>query len=344
MATPRASEGPLYSGAEGRASGPRRVLVNGTRGKSTVTLSIAHLLREMGFSVSSKVTGVLPLVEDGRGGLELCRFSGRGSVGEALFWLSSASGLDFCVLECNAVSPSSQRDILSIYRPEALVYTNFLPDHQEEWGSSPEAPFAAMAWPLLAGTFKPSTLVLGPSVEDRFLEALRPLGAVRVPPRPGEGHEEENARLSAWAVSLFLGLPLPPPLELVEMARGFGWNPGEVREIFADGKRVVLALSANDPKSALRIASSRGIDPARSALVYVHRFDRPMRLSAFEREVFDLGWSSLRLIGDLPPLRRVRQYRPGGLLRVVSSLEERTVFCCGNVRPVLDELASLGLL
>lgn len=343
MATPRASRRPLAPGA-GVYPGPRRFLVNGTRGKSTVTLTIAHLLRGMGFSVLSKATGVLPLVEDGRTRRELRRFSGRGSVSEALFWLSSASTFDFLVLECNAVSPIAQRDILSIYRPEVLVYTNFLPDHQEEWGSSPGAPFAAMAWPLLAGLFRPSILVLGPSVEDRFLEALRPLGAVRVPPIPGEGHEEENARLSAWTVSLALGLPLPPPPELVKMAGGFGWNPGDVREVSLGGKRVVLALSANDPESALKILRSRGIDPPRSALVYVHRFDRPMRFSAFERELFGLGWSSLRLVGDLPPLRRIGLYRFGGLFGVVSSLSEGTVFCCGNVRPVLGELAERGLL
>lgn len=120
---------------------PRRVHVNGTRGKTSVTRAVAAIFRELGQKTVAKCTGTAPVVI-GPDGLEhrLAR-RGRARVHEQVRFLRWAAQLqaDVAVVECMAVSPPLQWVCEhQLVRSHIGVITNVRPDHGEEMGRSLE--------------------------------------------------------------------------------------------------------------------------------------------------------------------------------------------------------------
>ena len=116
---------------------PIRVLVNGTRGKSSVTRLIAGALREAGIVTIAKTTGSAArvILEDGTELPVKRPYGARLTEQKALARLAVARKAQALVVECMAVRPESQLAMRDHFvRPTLTVVTNARIDHIEEMG------------------------------------------------------------------------------------------------------------------------------------------------------------------------------------------------------------------
>lgn len=130
---------------------PLRVLVNGTRGKSSVTRLIAGALREAGISTMAKTTGSAAsiILEDGTERPVKRRLGARITEQKAFTRLAVAHGAQAIVVECMAVRPESQEVFSSqLVRPTLCVITNARVDHIEEMGSTEDDTVAALSFSI----------------------------------------------------------------------------------------------------------------------------------------------------------------------------------------------------
>ncbi|MBD3180223.1 MAG: poly-gamma-glutamate synthase PgsB [Candidatus Latescibacteria bacterium] len=117
-----------------------RILVNGTRGKSTVTRYIAAAMREAGHFAFAKVTGTVPelILPDGSGRELKRRGAARVQEQFGVIRRAASGGADSLVLECMSISPELQQLESRFYNPGVYVITNIRDDHRESMGSSPD--------------------------------------------------------------------------------------------------------------------------------------------------------------------------------------------------------------
>ena len=116
-----------------------RVLVNGTRGKSSVTEYIAAGIYNEQSDVMAKVTGIIPTVIYNGKEITLKR-TGAARVQEQIniIRLASRKKVKSLVLECMSVSPELQRLESRLFKPHYYVITNIKDDHREVMGKSIE--------------------------------------------------------------------------------------------------------------------------------------------------------------------------------------------------------------
>jgi poly-gamma-glutamate synthase PgsB/CapB len=128
-----------------------RILVNGTRGKSSVTRLIAGALREAGYKTVAKTTGseARIILEDGSETPVKRPLGARITEQKALARLAAGKRADALVVECMAVRPESQLLMRSqLVRPTITVITNARVDHVEEMGPAIEDTEAALAFSI----------------------------------------------------------------------------------------------------------------------------------------------------------------------------------------------------
>ncbi len=118
---------------------PLRILVNGTRGKTTVTRQLYSTLKVCGFNVLAKTTGSEALIinPDGtekpvsrRFGYHLIREQYK------FFALASKLKVDAVVVECSAVSAEAQSMLQRLVKPTVSIITNARVDHVDQMGST----------------------------------------------------------------------------------------------------------------------------------------------------------------------------------------------------------------
>lgn len=111
-----------------------RVLVNGTRGKSSVVKYIHAGL--VNTSTFAKVTGVIPTMLFPNGEEKSINRKGAARVQEQIKMIRYAAGLkaDNIVLECMSINPELQKLESRILRPQIYVITNIRNDHPEQMG------------------------------------------------------------------------------------------------------------------------------------------------------------------------------------------------------------------
>jgi len=127
---------------------PVRILVNGTRGKSSVTRLIAGALREAGFRTIAKTTGseAAIILEDGSEMPVRRPFGPRITEQKALAALAARRGAGALVVECMAVRPESQAVMQSqLVKATIGVITNVRVDHIDEMGASRDETARALA-------------------------------------------------------------------------------------------------------------------------------------------------------------------------------------------------------
>jgi gamma-polyglutamate synthase len=117
-----------------------RILVNGTRGKSSVTEFIAEALRASGQNTIGKITGVYPTIILSDGTKKIIRRFNGARLQEQIKTVRFASSqkANSLVLECMSIQPELQKIESRIFKPHIYVITNILNDHQEELGFSEE--------------------------------------------------------------------------------------------------------------------------------------------------------------------------------------------------------------
>jgi poly-gamma-glutamate synthase PgsB/CapB len=117
---------------------PVRILVNGTRGKSSVTEYIAAGLRANSRTVIAKITGIVPTMISPDGTRKRILRYGPARVQEQFRILNNATNIraDSMIFECMSIVPEYQRLESRFLSPTIYVITNILNDHQEELGIS----------------------------------------------------------------------------------------------------------------------------------------------------------------------------------------------------------------
>ncbi|MCE1195732.1 poly-gamma-glutamate synthase PgsB [bacterium] len=185
---------------------PIRVLVNGTRGKSSVTRLVAGALREAGIATIAKTTGSAARVifEDGTEAPVKRPFGARLTEQKALARLAAARKARALVVEGMAVRPESQRAMRDHFvRPTMTVITNARVDHIEEMG------------PYLADTVAALSLSVPPGgtlvTADRRFSGL---AAKTLIVDPGTVGQKELARFGYPAFAENVALALAAAAEL----------------------------------------------------------------------------------------------------------------------------------
>jgi len=116
------------------AESQRRVLVTGSRGKSSIVRLLHAGMHAAGLRAYARITGVIPR-ELGPDGIRVISRSAGAHVEEMRWWLrqlpSSAQGI---ILENSAITADFQALAGCWLRPDVTVLANTLADHQELWG------------------------------------------------------------------------------------------------------------------------------------------------------------------------------------------------------------------
>ena len=283
---------------------PVRILVNGTRGKTSVTRLITAALQGGGIRTRGKCTGTDPreIHPDGTETETLRPHGGRITELKGFFRRAAQDGAQAVVVECMAVRPEMQRTLARLLvKPTITLITNTLVDHVEEIGATEEETAEGLRHSLIKGT----TLITdSPHYAD--WPHLIPSDREPLPEDYAERFSfpvyESNLRLSLAAAKL-CGVPRDTALNSMPNARPDAGMAGPFR---LGNSLVFNTFAANDPHStALAADRVRKSEEAKKGLVilYNNRRDREYRLSSFIPMLTNLADLSptLYAIGDNAP-------------------------------------------
>lgn len=129
-----------------RNSITNRVLVNGTRGKSSVTAYLAAGMRANNIKTFAKITGIVPTIINEFGKEEIIVRRGAARVHEqfAMMRLAAKKAVNAIVLECMSLQPEYQRIETQALEPSLYIITNIGDDHFEEMGKTRSERIAAI--------------------------------------------------------------------------------------------------------------------------------------------------------------------------------------------------------
>jgi hypothetical protein len=320
----------------------RRVLVTGSRGKSSIVRLLFAVMQARGLETYARITGVVPR-ELGPEGVRSISRSAGAHVEEMRWWLGQLpASAQAVVLENSAITPEFQALAGRWLKPGITVLTNTLPDHQESWG--PTRVCAAEV--LAAGVPKQGRVVLPVSLasDARLLELLarrrcqvmfaRPAGA------DGEDYQAVNLGL-ALAAAEQLGLAAAPALQAMRLVPRDRYD---FHVASHNGAEVAMAFSANDITSTRELFRTLTWSPAETRVIYNHRADRPGRLRSFVDWLGQMPWREVMIIGDRPHQRhRFARYieveNGQGLLRQFQPGDR--IFGCGNIAGLPLSLAAV---
>ena len=271
---------------------PLRILVNGTRGKTTVVRMIASTLSVAGMKTYAKTTGsqarrILPDASE----IDY-RKKRPANIMEQLPFvrLAAKGGAEAIVVECMALRPENQCLMADqLVRPQYVVMTNVYVDHVEEIGATREETVQVLADSIPEGatvighdeSFRPYAGRLIVPTEDPDMEAFAGCAFLV---------HEENVRL-VLAPSDALGIARETAVRGIRQTKpDIGMYAG-----FRVGScRIHNAFAANDPVSflaALNDCAQQG--PYR--LLFNNRSDRGYRLKAFARAIADCAAQPLEI-------------------------------------------------
>lgn len=146
---------------------PVRILVNGTRGKTTVARIITAALQKSGLRTIGRTTGSEAVVILPDGSVEGVVRKRGASILElrSFFRLAAEEKCECAVVECMALLPENQKTLAStLVRPQIVVITNTYRDHIAEMGRERED----TAWALSRSVPKGAKLY---TIED-FYDSL----------------------------------------------------------------------------------------------------------------------------------------------------------------------------
>jgi poly-gamma-glutamate synthase PgsB/CapB len=150
-----------------------RILVNGTRGKSSVTEYIASGILNSQPDVMAKITGKIPKII--HNGLErTVRRAGVARVQEqiSILRLAAKENVKYLILECMSLSPAYQQLESLVFQPHIYVITNIRDDHREEMGKS----IGEQAESICSAIPKNCTVITN---ETRYLYLIKETAAIR---------------------------------------------------------------------------------------------------------------------------------------------------------------------
>ena len=146
---------------------PFRILVNGTRGKTTTTRLIAAALRDKGIRTYAKTTGSDAQIIKDDGSVVMLKRRRGVRLAENISFVHKAAkaGCRCIVVECMALHEESQRMMASKFiRPTHTIIINTLSDHMDAMGEKRED----VAWTLSQSVDKDTKLY----VTEDFYDSL----------------------------------------------------------------------------------------------------------------------------------------------------------------------------
>ncbi len=314
---------------------PIRVVVNGTRGKSTVVRLLAAALREAGIPALGRSTGSAAelLLPDGstraikrRGVVNLVREQRH------LARLANVLGVRALVCECSAIRPELQRVFQrQLVEPTLTLITNSYADHVDQMGETRDSTADVLA----SGVHRFLTT-------DPLLGSLP--GAVVVP------DFSVPSRIPRWvhpdcyriALSACTELGIPQEVAIQGMCNVQG-DIGMEEDLVVGGKRFINALARNDTATTRQLLAT--LDLSETSIVFANRKDREFRLERFAGCFQSLGVDSLFVIGDHPALC-ARVFRAHGMHALCVPFPEivarcrQTVVLTGNIKGAGERLLS----
>lgn len=277
---------------------PIRILVNGTRGKTTVTRMAASVLNTAGIRTYAKTTGSEARWIFPDGSEKAYRREGRpANIMEQLPFVRLAvrDKAQAIVVECMAQRAENQRLMGDrLIRPGYVLMTNAYVDHVEEIGRTEEETIA-----VLCQSIAEESVVI--AHDERFGRYGKQLVMAKADvPEGAFDHcsfpvHEDNARL-VMALARELGIDAETAMRGMMAAKP---DIGMVKEVRLGSCRVRNAFAANDPISFNEAVGECALRGPYS-LLYNHREDRSYRLEAFARALQDSGHPPERIgvIGD----------------------------------------------
>ena len=235
-----------------KPSAQLRVLVTGSRGKSSVVRLLFAVMQSAGLRAYARITGVVPR-ELGPDGVRRIARSAGAHVEEMRWWLgqlpASAQGV---VLENSAIAPEFQGLAGRWLKPGLTVLTNVLPDHQEVWGVNA----ICAAGVLAEGVPRAGRVILPASLENDGhllgLLARRQCDVVFAPAADENNYQAVNMGL-ALAAAEQLGFAAEPALDAM---RRVPRDRYDFHVANCCGAEVAMAFSANDINSTRELFRS----------------------------------------------------------------------------------------
>ena len=255
---------------------PLRILVNGTRGKTSVTRLAAAALNEGGIRTYAKTTGsdarwVLPDGQD-------IPYRKRRLVNmmEHLSFIRFArkGGAEAVVVECMALRPENQRlTAQKLMRQHYTLITNAYPDHLEEIGKTPEETAHTLSLSIAPG----SRVITGDTRFGGEQCMLPAQGEWQTLAGQFDYHMHEENLALVLALTDQLGIPRETAVRGMFKARP---DIGMLGPFRAGKCLVVNGFSANDPTNFASLLNACG-ERGDYLLLFNHREDRGYRLDTF---------------------------------------------------------------
>ena len=334
---------------------PVRILVNGTRGKTTVTRLIASICREHGWMTYAKTTGsqakmILPSGEE----IEYRSPKKPVSILEQISFVRKAAAgkANVIVVECMAVSEENQRLMARhLIVPTVVVMTNAWVDHVDQIGTTELETVETLS----KSVPKAATLI---SDDERFDVYTNRRVAPVTKELPDDYLElfpytmfETNVHLALETANL---LGIDRKLALDAMLKT---NPdlGMEGPYLLNDMLIINGFAANDLNSAVMLIE-RGLEAFGRAgegfiTLYNHREDREFRLPVFATlcKYFSSRCQGIYIIGD--NREKARRFFADHTQIDAKALEEsaiswveknnkqrQTIVCLGNIKNEALEL------
>lgn len=321
---------------------PLRILVNGTRGKTSVTRLISSALNEAGLITYAKTTGsdakwIMPDSSE-----KSYRGKRMANIIEQIPFVRMASknNAQAIVVECMALQRENQQMMAEkLVCPHYTVLTNAFVDHIDEIGTTEEETVDTLS---LSVWTKGSAITFDSRFAEYVPRVLYPDVHRRMPSKDQFSFPvyEDNFRLIQ---TLTDALDIPWDTAVKGMIKAQP-DIGMCGPFSLGNSLVINAFAANDPHSFLEIYHSLPQRKGPFYLLYNHRSDRGYRLRSFMPVLSKLKehCSGLAVIGENKEriarcLQRKTDYSsfaPKSAYLWIKTLpqEDVTVLCFGNIK------------
>lgn len=254
---------------------PVRILVNGTRGKTTVSLLIAEAMNAHGIRTIVKTTGSEARIILPSGEVRTIRRRGKARIIEMIpfFRLAADEKVQCAVVECMALRAENQRIIAkSLVKPTHVVMLNAFIDHIAEVGRTEEE----TVWTLSQSIAENAELY---SADDTFSGMGRSFHKVIVEDISIEGGSipiNMESFSAAAAVCSSFGISKD---EVVSAAMSVKPDIGLLHDFICDnGALFMPSFSINDRTCMERAVRSAASSGRRVNVIFSNREDREYRI------------------------------------------------------------------
>lgn len=327
-----------------------RILVNGTRGKTTVTRLLAYSLMENGIKTVARTSGSSLEIIHADGSVEKIERKRKARILEMLpfFEIATKEGAEAVIIECMALQEENQRTIRdTLVRPNIVIITNTFIDHVPEMGKT----FEETAWCLSRSVPKDSTLYVTDDYYNGFgfnvkiidyTSTIPPSGSIPIHP-------------SSWALSKAVLSDLNIEESYLIAAKDkIPPDIGLLKEIEnRNGSILIPSFSVNDRECMLSsIIENQNNHPDKEIIiVFNNRKDREHRIILL-KEVMERIEKKPKVytIGDYP--KKVASYlarhkieaspsSPEKLSEEIKTAENTVFIGLGNIKGDGERLISL---